>query len=394
MLVTVTGCDRPGVSTRILEALAPTGFPVLDIEQVVIRGHLVLGILVQVTNNDPEVQQAAIERVTATATSLSLECEVHVGEQESTRIPNGQLLVTVIGNPLCADGLTAVAGAIAQRGGNIDRIVRVAAYPVTALELEVSGAQAGDLRQALTSVAASTGVDLSVQVPGLARRGSRLVVLDVDSTLIQDEVIELIAAHAGCEAEVAAVTERAMAGELDFAESLAQRVALLAGVPVSALDSVRERVRLTPGARTLCRTLKSLGYHVALVSGGFHEVVDSIGADLGVDFVRANRLEQADGILTGRTEGPIVDRAGKAAALREFASRLEIPLDRTVAIGDGANDLDMLATAGLGIAFNAKPVVRVQADTAVNVPYLDTVLFLLGIPRAEIEAAQPDLLDN
>jgi phosphoserine phosphatase len=211
--------------------------------------------------------------------------------------------------------------------------------------------------------------------------------MDVDSTLIQDEVIELLAAHAGREPEVAAVTEAAMRGELDFTQSLHARVATLAGLPVSVLDEVRAAVRLTPGARTLVRTLKRLGFTVALVSGGFIEVVESIGADLGVDHVRANRLEVEDGRLTGRVVGAVVDRAGKAAALKEFAALEGLPLTRTVAIGDGANDLDMLAVAGLGVAFNAKPLVRSQADTSLNVPYLDAVLFLLGISREEVEDA-------
>jgi phosphoserine phosphatase len=211
--------------------------------------------------------------------------------------------------------------------------------------------------------------------------------MDVDSTLIQDEVIELLAAHAGRAREVAAVTERAMRGELDFAASLHERVACLAGLPVGVLDEVRAAVRLTPGARTLCRTLRRLGFTLALVSGGFTEVVAPLAAELDIQHVRANTLEAADGVLTGRVVGAVVDRAGKATALRDVAAAEGLPLARTVAIGDGANDLDMLAEAGLGIAFNAKPVVRAQADAAVNVPYLDAVLYLLGIPRAEIEEA-------
>ena len=213
------------------------------------------------------------------------------------------------------------------------------------------------------------------------------MVLDVDSTLIQQEVIELLAAHAGREAEVAEVTARAMAGELDFAESLRGRVAALQGLPESVIDAVRDSVVLTPGARTLVRTLKRMGFTVALVSGGFIEVVGPLAQALGIDYARANHLEIVDGHLTGRVTGDIVDRAGKAAALREFAAAAGLPLSRTVAIGDGANDLDMLAAAGLGIAFNAKPVVRSQADASVNVPYLDSVLFLLGISREEIEEA-------
>jgi phosphoserine phosphatase len=211
--------------------------------------------------------------------------------------------------------------------------------------------------------------------------------MDVDSTLIQDEVIELLAAHAGRQAEVAAVTEAAMRGEIDFAESLRQRVAALAGLPVEVLDDVRASVRLTPGARTLVRTLKRLGFTVAVVSGGFIEVVADLARELGIDHAHANRLEVVDGRLTGRVVGEVVDRAGKAAALRRFAEEAGLPLSRTVAIGDGANDLDMLAEAGLGIAFNAKPVVRAQADTSVTVPYLDAVLFLLGITRDEVEEA-------
>ena len=204
--------------------------------------------------------------------------------------------------------------------------------------------------------------------------------MDVDSTLIQDEVIELLAAHAGCLEEVASVTERAMRGELDFAASLEARVALLEGLSDEVFAKVREEVRYTPGARTLVRTLKRLGFQVAIVSGGFTQITDLLAADLGLDYAAANTLEVADGRLTGRVVGAIVDRPGKAAALRGFAEAAGVPLSETVAIGDGANDLDMLAAAGLGVAFNAKPVVRAQADTAVNVPFLDTILFLLGIP--------------
>ncbi|MGV1080009.1 MAG: phosphoserine phosphatase SerB [Candidatus Nanopelagicales bacterium] len=387
LLVTVTGTDRSGVTTRLLDALSASAFPVLDIEQIVVRGQLVLSLLLSTEGAFEEQCQQARDAVCAAATELDLNCEIASGAAEQDDRRRGRLIVTVIGNPLDPGELAAIAAAVAETGGNIDRIVRVACRPVTAIELEVSGADLARLRVNLTSVASAVGVDLSVQQPGLARRGARLVVMDVDSTLIQDEVIELIAAHAGCADQVAEVTERAMAGELDFAESLAERVALLKGVPESALAQVRSKVRLTPGARTLCRTLNNLGYQIALVSGGFHEVVDPIARELGVNDVRANRLEIANGLLTGRTIGPVVDRAGKAAALEEFAAAHGVSLERTVAIGDGANDLDMLARAGLGIAFNAKPVVRAQADVAVNVPYLDTVLFLLGIPREEIELA-------
>jgi phosphoserine phosphatase len=211
--------------------------------------------------------------------------------------------------------------------------------------------------------------------------------MDVDSTLIQDEVIDLLADEADALEAVAQITERAMAGELDFEESLRARVALLAGLDVDALERVRSRITLTPGARTLCRTLHRLGYRIALVSGGFTEVIAPLAAELGVTDIRANRLGVSDGRLTGTVEGPVIDRLGKRAALDEFAAQYGIPERRTIAIGDGANDVDMLAAAGLGIAFNAKAAARAAADTQVNVPYLDSILFLIGITREEIESA-------
>jgi phosphoserine phosphatase len=233
-------------------------------------------------------------------------------------------------------------------------------------------------------------VDVAVQPANLLRHGMRLVVMDVDSTLVQGEVIEMLAAHAGCEAEVAAVTEAAMRGDLDFEQSLRERVALLAGLDASCLDTVYENLTLAPGARTLVRTLKRLGYRFAIVSGGFSQVTDRLAADLGIDWAAANELEVVDGRITGRIVGPVLDRAGKADALRRFAEQAGVGRAATVAIGDGANDLDMLSAAGLGIAFNAKPVVQQAADTTVNVPYLDAIIYLLGITREEVEAADAE----
>jgi phosphoserine phosphatase len=209
--------------------------------------------------------------------------------------------------------------------------------------------------------------------------------MDADSTLLQDEVIDLLGAASGRAEEVASITRASMNGEIDFAEALRQRVALLEGLPVSVLDDVRASLRLTPGARTLIRTLQRLGYVPAVVSGGFLEVLAPLLSDLDVTHVAANRLEITDGVLTGRVLGEIVDRAGKARALERFAVEVGVPLEQTVAVGDGANDIDMISVAGLGIAFNAKAVVQEHADTALSVPYLDAVLYFLGISREEID---------
>ncbi|MGG5257187.1 phosphoserine phosphatase SerB [Phycicoccus avicenniae] len=384
LLVSLSGPDRPGVTKAVFEAASTVGADVLDVEQVVVRGHLALSVLLAPVHDE----NVLTDRLTRAGQAMGMHVTLSAGRGDNRPRRTGRAAVVVMGAPLETRHVAAVAAEVAGHGANIDRIRRLSRWPVTTVELDVSGADVPRLRRELALVSSATGCDVAVAPAGLARRGGRLVVMDVDSTLIQDEVIELIAQHAGTAAEVAEVTERAMRGELDFAESLHARVATLAGLPVSVLDEVRESVRLTPGARTLVRTLKSLGFTVALVSGGFAEVVDPIGADLGVDHVRANRLEVRDGLLTGRVEGEVVDRAAKASALREFAALEGLPLARTVAIGDGANDLDMLGVAGLGVAFNAKPVVQAQADTAVNVPYLDTVLFLLGVSREEIEDAE------
>jgi phosphoserine phosphatase len=377
------------MSATIFEALDGE---VLDIEQVTIKDRLIQAVLLGLgPQDDVAALSAAMER---TAAELGLALQLIPGPAEVGGQRRRRARVTIMASPLCPADIAAFTRRVAESGGNIERIGRVARYPVTAISLEVSGADTQHLRRSLAVEAAVREVDAAVQPLGLDARGQHLVVLDVDSTLIRDEVIELIAEHAGCAAEVAQVTASAMAGEIDFAASLTRRVALLEGVPAAALEEVRQRVRLTPGARTLCRTLRHLGYRIALVSGGFAEIVEPLGRELGVDAVRANRLEVVDGRLTGRVVGDVVDRPGKATALREFAAEMSIPLSRTIAIGDGANDLDMLAAAGLGVAFNAKPVVRAEADTAVNVPYLDTVLFLLGITREEIEDADTAARDD
>jgi phosphoserine phosphatase len=383
VLITLTGKDRPGVTSRIFATVAAFGVSVLDIEQIVLRRRLVLGILVTAPR-DWKALRDAVDRVAA---DLDMQAEVDRGTGDNRPRPEGRSHVTVLGTPLKSGAVAAIAGRIADTGANIDRIERMARYPVTAIEMHVSGVHPDRLRVILAEEAAVQSVDVAVQPANLLRHGMRLVVMDVDSTLVRGEVIEMLADQAGCGEQVRSVTEAAMRGELDFEESLRARVALLAGLEAVALDRVYDALELAPGARTMVRTLKRLGYRFAIVSGGFSAVTDRLAADLGIDFAASNELEVADGRLTGRIVGPVLDRAGKAAALRRFAAEARVAQRATVAIGDGANDLDMLSAAGLGIAFNAKPVVQQAADTALNVPYLDAIMYLLGISREEVEAA-------
>jgi phosphoserine phosphatase len=387
-LLTVTGTDRPGVTAALFSALAKLELEVRDVEQVVIRGQLLLGVSVELPSPlDLPVLQAS---VTDLGRALGVWIEVGLapaGDQAMTRRGEKPHHVTVLGRPLTASAVAAIATEVSALGGNIDAITRLSKYPVTCLELRVSGVEGPALRTALSTLATDHHIDIAVERSGLSRRAKRLVVFDVDSTLITGEVIEMLAAHAGREAEVAAVTAAAMRGELDFADSLHQRVATLAGLDAVALEKVRNEVRLTPGARTLVRTLKRMGYRCGIVSGGFTQVTDHLVELLGLDFAAANTLEVVDGVLTGRLIGDIVDRPGKATALRRFAEAADVPMAQTVAVGDGANDIDMITAAGLGIAFNAKPALREVADTALNQPYLDAILFFLGVPTEEIDEA-------
>jgi phosphoserine phosphatase len=387
LLITLTGRDRPGVTARLFSALARHKLSVIDAEQVVIRGRLVLGVLLG-CEAPPDL--TAIHRaVSDLAADLGMEAEITVGTGDEPR-RRGRLHVTILGRPLIPAAIAAIAGQIAAGGANIDRIGRLANRPVTCIEFDVSGADPQALRLALASEAIRQQVDVAVQPGGLHRRAMRLVVLDVDSTFIQDEAIDLLAVRAGCGEQVAKLTAAAMHGQLDFTASLRERTALLAGLDTDAIDDVRRELRLAPGARTLVRTLRRLGYKCGIVSGGFAQVIEPLAAELGIDYVAANTLEINDGVLTGRVTGPVIDRAGKAAALRRFADQAGVPVSQAVAVGDGANDLDMIAAAGLGIAFNAKQVLREAADAAVSVPYLDSILYLLGISREDVEAADAD----
>jgi len=393
VLITTTGPDKPGVSSVLFAVLTRHDVDVLDVEQVVIRGQLVLGVLAGVYR-DPEGLQEAVEQAMA---SVGMQVDVKIGSaigDDPFALGRGDSshVLVILGRPVTARGFSEVARRLASLGANIDAIRSVADYPVTGLELYVSvdedtpEADAA-LRSELADAAVEAGIDIAVERAGIMRRAKRLVVFDVDSTLIQGEVIEMLGAHAGVEPEIREITEAAMRGELNFTESLERRVALLAGLPATAIDEVAASIELTPGARTTIRTLKRMGFRTGVVSGGFTQVIGGLVEELGLDFAVANELEIVDGKLTGKVIGDVVDRAGKAKVLRRFAAEYDIPLEQCVAVGDGANDIDMLSAAGMGVAFNAKPALREVADTALSHPYLDAVLFVLGLTRGEVEAA-------
>jgi len=383
-LILLSGVDKPGITESLFQTLSPFAVSILDIEQVVIRGRVILTVLISCAPAHAAIIEADLEEC-ATTLGVDITSAFETSASTDIAVKKSLLHVIVLASDLKPKSIGAVATAIAANGGNIERIHRTASYPVTAIEFTVSGVDQNKLRIDLSLIGNENSIDIAISPGGLMRWAKKLVVMDVDSTLIQQEVIELLGAKAGKGAEIIAITESAMRGELDFSESLRARVALLAGLPETVLTQVQSEISLTPGARTLIRTLHKLGHHIALVSGGFEPVIAPIMADLGISHMRANNLEIVDGKLTGKLLGPIVDRAGKAQALQEFASLHNIALEQTIAIGDGANDLDMIALAGMGIAFNAKPAVKAAADSSVSAPYLDSVLYLLGITREEVE---------
>ena len=385
-LILLTGTDAPGITQALFATLEPFAITVLDIEQVVISDRLILTVLIGLS---PAHAKAIETDLAECALKLDVDIATLFSDftTSSIQAKTGLLHVVALSQKLQPAAISQIASAITQQGGNIERIFRTASYPITAVEFQVSGASVDQLRTSLALVARDSAVDIAVSPGGLARLAKKLVVMDVDSTLIQQEVIELLAAKVGVADQVVSITAAAMAGELDFAQSLRARVALLAGAPESILAEVRNEIALTPGARTLVKTLQKLGHEVAVVSGGFTTVIEPLLGELGIVNYRANTLEISDGKLTGKVIEPIIDRAGKAQALRDFAEKVGVSLEQTIAIGDGANDLDMIAAAGLGIAFNAKPAVKAAADSSLSAPYLDSVLYLLGISREDVEAA-------
>lgn len=384
-LILLSGVDKPGITASLFEVLSAFAITVVDIEQVVIKNRLILTVLIAL---NPAHESAIAADLESCATSLDVDIATLFSYEGKSAVSTkaGLVHVVILSTKMNPTAISELATGMREIGANIERITRLASTPVTAIEFVLSGANQEKLSQVLSPIASRNGIDIAVQPGGLQRHARKLVQLDVDSTLIQQEVIELLAAKSGVADEVIAITDKAMRGELDFEQSLRARVALLKGLPVSAISEVQQQILLTPGARTLISTLHRLGHTVAVVSGGFIDVIAPLLKELNIKHFKANTLGVANGVLTGEVTGPVIDRAAKAAALREFAALESISMEQTIAIGDGANDLDMIAVAGLGIAFNAKPAVKAAADSSLSQPYLDSVLYLLGISKEEIES--------
>ncbi|WP_409315610.1 phosphoserine phosphatase SerB [Pseudomonas sp. KCJK9016] len=392
VLINITGADRPGLTAAITGVLAQGGVNILDIGQAVIHDMLSFGILVEI----PETEQGKSVLKDILFKGYELDQQVRftpVSEEDYQQWVGNQgkkrHIVTLLTRKVTAGQLQAVSSITAKYGLNIDHIDRLSGrMPLDTpadkgkgcIEFSVRGEAADPqaLRAEFLSVAQELDVDIAFQEDSLFRRNRRLAVFDMDSTLIEAEVIDELAKAAGVGDQVSAITERAMAGELDFRASFKERLALLKGLDVSVLDSIGASLRLTEGAEILFAELKRLGYKTAILSGGFTYFAKQLQAKLGIDYVFANELEVVDGKCTGVAIEPIVDAQRKADLLKQLAEKEGLRLEQTIAVGDGANDLPMLAIAGLGVAFRAKPLVKQSAKQAISTLGLDGVLYLLG----------------
>jgi phosphoserine phosphatase len=377
-LILVSGEDRPGITESLMQTLSAFSVTIIDIEQLVIRDRLLLTVLLSL---DEAHAEAITEDLGVLQEQIGLDIAIDFTQQDSTQISGETLRVVVVGNSIKPSGLAAVASQIAKLGGNISAIKRTAIDPLISIELELSipNNSLKAVQGALALVAIENKIDLAVEPGGLQRKSKRIVMLDMDSTLIEQEVINLLGQAAGKSSEIEAITDKAMAGDLDFKAALIERVSLLKGLDHNILSQVRDQITLTKGAKKLVDELHQQGHKVGVVSGGFIEVIEPILKSLEIDFYRANKLKIQDGVLTGEIDGPLIDSHAKRMALEEFADQEQVQLEQTVAIGDGANDLEMIKAAGLGIAFNAKPKVAAAADTTISNQDLSTVLLLMGI---------------
>ncbi|MFJ3680142.1 phosphoserine phosphatase SerB [Pseudomonas sp. NPDC090208] len=397
VLINITGEDSPGLTAAITGVLAQGGADVLDIGQAVIHDTLSFGILVQIP--DTESGSTVLDRVQLKADELGLQVLfTHVSDDDYQHWVEDQgkdrHIVTLLTRKVTAEQLQTVSAITARYGLNIDRIDRLSGRMALdmptdkgkgCIEFSVRGEPADpqQLRAEFLHVAQELNVDIAFQQDSVFRRNRRLAVFDMDSTLIEAEVIDELAKAHGVGDRVSEITERAMRGELDFRASFKERLALLKGLDIKVLDEIGASLRLTEGAETLFAELKRLGYKTAILSGGFTYFARQLQAKLGIDYIFANELEVVDGKCTGNAIEPIVDAQRKADLLRELAAKEGLSLEQTIAVGDGANDLPMLAIAGLGVAFRAKPLVKQSAKQAISTLGLDGVLYLLGFRDRE-----------
>ena len=377
-LILVSGEDRPGITEKLMSLLSEFSVFVLDIEQLVIRGRLILTVLISLDESHASAIAADLELLEK---EIGFDIAIDFAEEQNSAENPPNLHVVIISDSLKPASIAVVAAELSKIQANISAIRRTSSEPLTAIELDIScpDKSINEVQKLLAVVAISHKIDLAVEQGNGMRSAKRLVMLDMDSTLIVQEVIDLLAAKAGVAEEVSAITQKAMAGEMDFAQSLQARVSLLAGLNESMLSEVRSEITLTQGAEKLIQTLHLKGHKVGVVSGGFIDVIEPILKELKIDFYRANKLQILNGKLTGKLEGEIIDRAAKLKALVEFAKNEGVQMSQTVAIGDGANDLDMIESAGLGVAFNAKPKVAAAAATTISGSDLSAVLLLMGL---------------
>ena len=377
-LILVSGEDRPGITEKLMSLLSEFSISILDIEQLVIRGRLILTVLIGLDESHAAAIAADLELLEK---EIGLDIAIDFAPEQNDKEGSSNLHVVIISDSLKPKSVAAVASELSKINANITAIRRTSANPLTAIEIDINCPDKSikEVQRLLAEVAISHKIDLAVEQGSGMRSAKRLVMLDMDSTLITQEVIDLLAAKAGVAKEVSAITEKAMTGEIDFTQSLQARVSLLAGLSESVLLAVRNEITLTQGAEKLIQTLHLKGHKVGVVSGGFIDVIEPILKDLKNDFYQANKLQIIDGKLTGKIEGGIIDRSAKLDALITFAKNEGVPMAQTVAIGDGANDLDMIQAAGLGIAFNAKPKVAAAAATTIRSSDLSAVLLLMGL---------------
>jgi phosphoserine phosphatase len=401
ILVNLMGSDHPGITRDLSGILAQHGARILDIGQSVIHDTLTLGMLIEL----PPVSEShpVLKDVLFKAHEWGLQVRftpISNPEYESWVDAQGKprYIMTLLGPQLSARHLEGLGGVATRHGMNIDRITRLSGRvsldreperPRACVEFSVRGAPDDPraLRSDILDLSQKLEVDIAIQVDDVFRRNRRMVAFDMDSTLIQIEVINELAAAAGVGDEVAAITREAMNGKIEFKEALRRRLRPLKGLPTSVLDDIIDRLPITDGAERLIRTLKTLGYKTAILSGGFTYVGDYLQQRFGIDHVHANVLASKDGVLTGEVDGPIVDGQRKAELLRELADKEGIRLEQVIAVGDGANDLPMLEAAGLGIAFHAKPTVKASAEQALSTLGLDGILYLIGMSDREVAQA-------